>query len=123
MAAKAFGEFLYDLRLERGLTLRRFCQIGGFDPGNVSKVERGRMAPPQSEEKLAEYARALGLEEGSDEWRYFIDLGMASAGQIPPDMLSDEEFVSRIPVLLRTVKGQRLTPEKMDELIDHIKRE
>ena len=31
-----------------GLTLREFCRRNGFDPGNVSRLERGLVPPPQT---------------------------------------------------------------------------
>ena len=42
-----FGAFFKQKRLELGLSLRRFCLEHGLDPGNISKLERGRLAPPQ----------------------------------------------------------------------------
>ena len=120
--ARAFGELFYELRMGSRQTLREFCLKHGFDPGNTSKLERGRLSPPKSEEKLADYARALGLQEGSPQWQEFIDLGLACAGQIPKDVLSDEELVPKLPVLLRTVSGKKLTRKQLDELIEVIRR-
>jgi len=116
MAATAFGEFFKQLRLRTGLTLRHFCEMHGFEPGNVSRLERGRSAPPQSPEALRRYATALGLEEHSEERQRFLDLAAACAGQIPADILSDEEVVARLPLVFRTLRGSKLPPEKLQEL-------
>jgi len=120
--AKAFGELFKSLRVVSGQTLRRFCLKNGFDPGNISKLERGRSAPPQSVEKLEEYARALGLSRGSTQWREFVDLGLACAGRIPEDVLADEDLVAKLPVLLRTMSGKKLSRKQLEELIEMIRR-
>ena len=122
MAAKAFGELFKRLRAERRLTLREFCVRNNYDPGNISRLERGIASPPQSAEKLAEYARALGIDKGSDQEREFIELGQACAGQIPDEIMNDEELVTHLPLFLRTVKGKKLSREKLEKLIEIIRR-
>jgi transcriptional regulator with XRE-family HTH domain len=122
MAAKAFGELFKRLRVDKRITLRKFCLKNRYDPGNISKLERGRLAPPQSEDKLAEYARALGVPAGSAQEREFIDLGLACAGQIPDEIMSDEELVAHLPLFLRTVKGKKISQETLNELIEVIRR-
>jgi hypothetical protein len=62
-------------------------------------MERGVMPPPQKERKLAEYAGALGIERGSDEWMKFCDLASVARGEIPKDLVSDEAILGRLPVL------------------------
>ena len=44
-----FGELFKKLRLRLGMTLRKFCEENDFDPGNISKLERGLLPAPQSE--------------------------------------------------------------------------
>lgn len=119
--AKAFGELFKKRRLGIGLSLREFCRRNGLDPGNTSKLERGRLAPPADRKKLEAYAGVLDLEEGSDEWREFIDLGLVCAGRIPEEVLSDEELVKRLPMIVRTVSGRRLTEEQLDDLVEKIR--
>jgi transcriptional regulator with XRE-family HTH domain len=118
-----FGNYFKSKRLELGLTLRKFCQMYDLDPGNISKLERGRLQPPQNEEKLAEYAAMLKLKPGSDDWQKFHDLAAAEAGRIPPDLLADEEVLAKLPVLFRTLRGQQVSDEELDALIDMIKGE
>jgi len=48
--AKTFGNYFKQKRMERGLTLREFCRVNGFDPGNISKIER-RSFPPDRNPK------------------------------------------------------------------------
>jgi len=116
-----FGEFIKDTRIRSGNTLRRFCEMHKFDAGNYSKLERGLFPPPAGEEKMFEIAHALGVKRGSDEWSTLFDLAAAAKGQLPKDLLSDAEVVEKLPVLFRTLRGEPVPADKLDELIDFIK--
>ncbi len=122
MAAKTFGEFLKQKRIAQGRTLRAFCHEQGFDHGNYSRMERGVLAPPQKEEKLAEYAQALGIARASDEWLDFCDLASVARGQIPKDLMSDQAILGRLPVLFRSIRDSGADSEKLDELVEKIRR-
>jgi len=122
MSRNAFGALLKRLRIKRGFTLREFCNRHGFDPGNYSRLERGVFSPPQDREKLQQYAAALGLSPGDDDWLDFFDTAAASRGEIPQDLLSDEEVVKKLPLLFRTLRAKPVSPENLDELVDRIRR-
>ncbi|MFT5466346.1 MAG: transcriptional regulator with XRE-family HTH domain [Verrucomicrobiales bacterium] len=47
-----FGELIKDLRIEKRLMLRQFCQQLGLDPCNWSKIERGLTPPPTEAETI-----------------------------------------------------------------------
>jgi transcriptional regulator with XRE-family HTH domain len=117
-----FGQFFKEMRLRTGLSLRQFCLDHGLDPGNISKMERGLASPPQSKEKLEEYAKHLSIEKDSDDWYNFFDYAFAETGRIPPDVMSDEELVKKLPVVFRTLRGQKLTVEKLKQLAELIRR-
>ena len=116
-----FGEYFKQLRLKHGLSLRRFSQANGFDVGNISRLERGVFPPPESEAKLREYARALGLKPGTDEWLEFFDRAAASRGRIPQDLQKDENLVKHLPALFRTLRGRKVSPKALDKLVDLIR--
>jgi transcriptional regulator with XRE-family HTH domain len=97
-----FGGFVRARRAELALPLRIFCQEHGFDPSNWSKLERGRLAPPQGQ-TLEKYAKALKLKKGSTEWFEFFDLASAETGRIPPD-LAEGEVAGKLPILFRTLR-------------------
>lgn len=118
----AFCSLLRKLRAKRGLTLREFCLQNQLDPGNYSRLERGLYPPPQGHEQLDRYARALGLTEGSDEWLELFDVAAATRGEIPRDLLTDAELVEKLPVLFRTLRGQPVSAEKLDQLAELIRR-
>jgi transcriptional regulator with XRE-family HTH domain len=117
-----FGEFFRALRAKNRLSLREFCLANGFDPGNISRLERGALPPPESTEKLEVYAKALRLKKGSDDWYTFFDLAAAERGRIPEDVLSDKKLAGQLPVLFRTLRGQRVDDKALDDLIERIRR-
>ncbi len=120
--AIAFGALLKRLRLQNGLSLREFCLRNGFDPGNHSRLERGMFPPPQNAERLQKYAEALGLRRGSDEWMELFDTAAAERGEIPADLMSDDEIVDKLPVLFRTMRARQISPDQLDDLVDRVKR-
>lgn len=118
-----FGELFGKLRRKNArLSLRAFCTTHGFDPGNVSKLERGRLPVPESSEVLERYALALSLKKGSTEWNEFHDAAAVERGRIPSELLSDEEVVSKLPVLFRTLRGDRVSSSELEALIAVIRR-
>jgi len=121
--ASPFGSYFKELRTRKGWSLRRFCEANGYDPGNISRLERGVFPPPESPQKLREYAKALALKEGSEEWLEFLDRAAAARGQLPADLKADENLVGRLPVLFRTLRGRKVTPEDLDQLVEMIRRE
>ena len=116
-----FGAFFKSRRLAKKLGLREFCQKYGLDAGNISKLERGVLPPPGSQKKLEEYAAYLGIQQGSDDWYEFFDLAASESGKIPPDLMSDERLVEKLPVFFRTIRGQKVSEEKLDELVNLIR--
>ena len=118
-----FGYFFKKIRISLAITLRQFCNKNGLDPGNISKLERGVLPPPQNREKLKEYALLLNIKEGSDDWYTFFDLAAVETGKIPTELMSNENIVDQLPILFRTLRGQKVPEEKLDELIKKIRGE
>ncbi len=58
-----FGDFFRARRKALGLSQSEFCRRNGFDKGNISRLERGLVPPPQDQRLLESYARALKLDE------------------------------------------------------------
>lgn len=120
---KNFGDFFSARRKALGKTLREFCRENSFDAGNMSKLERGVMLPPQGKGKRLQYAKALGIEEGSDDWLEFCDLAATSAGKLPDYVMADEDLLKAMPVLFRSIKKEGIDGDKIAELIDAIRKE
>jgi transcriptional regulator with XRE-family HTH domain len=117
-----FGQYFKKMRQKRGLTLRKFCFKYGRDPGNISKLERGVIAPPRSREKLEEYASFLGIKEGTDEWYNYFDLAAACSGNIPHYVMDDDSLVERLPLVFRTLRGEKVPKDKLKELAELIRK-
>jgi transcriptional regulator with XRE-family HTH domain len=115
-----FGQYFRHLRMEQRVTLRKFCQEHGYDPGNISKIERDVFAAPQDQEKLRGYAFALGLKEGSAEWIQFFDLATVSNRVMDLGQISNEALLRKVPVLFRTLENKELTEEELEQLIEKI---
>ncbi len=122
MRGTLFGKVLKQFRQRQHVTLREFCLRHGFDPGNYSRVERGLFPAPQSTDVVEKYAVALGLKRGSDDWVQLFDAAAASRGQLPSDLLSDEELLRKLPVLFRTLRGSPVPAEKLDELVAKVRK-
>ena len=117
-----FGPHARAIRVGLGETLRQFCARAGLDPAYVSRIERGLMAPPQDPEKLEHYARALGLTQPGDAWQTFMDLAATAAGRLPQDSLDNERLMACLPAFLRTMRGQTVAHEDLDQLIEMIRK-
>ena len=118
-----FEELFSAKRKALGKTLREFCRENGFDAGNISKIERGILTPPQSKEKRLQYASALGIKEGSDDWLEFCDLATISAGKIPAGIVSDKELMAEVPILFRSIRKEGVEKAKIQELLEALKKE
>ncbi len=123
MATNArFGAFFKERRIALGVTLREFCRRNGLDPGNISRLERGLLAPPQGRDLLEQYAKLLDLKKGSDDWYTFFDLAAAETGRIPPEILEDKDLLEKLPILFRTLRGQKVPDEQLDELVRKLRK-
>lgn len=116
-----FGRLLQARRRELRLTLRDFAARAGLDPGNLSKIERGKLAPPQDAKVLDRISLALEFERGAAEDRQLRDVASLQNGRIPADIMEDAEVMARMPILLRTVGNRQLSPEQVDRLIEMIR--
>lgn len=121
MPVKMFGELFQSLRKKRGLSLREYCRTYGKDAGTMSKIERGLLAPPTKETELTIMAHSLGLKENMEEWDLFFTTAAVSAGKIPEKIMMDKDVLPHLPVLLRTVSGEKLSVEKLKAIIEVIK--
>lgn len=78
--------------------------------------------PPKDETTLNRWATDLGLAAGTPEWGEFMDQAAVSRGQIPRDLVSNEQLVEKLPVFFRTVRGAELTDKKLDDVIETIRK-
>lgn len=118
LTAKSFGEFLRLRRISLGFTLRSFSEQFGYDPGNISRIERNLITPSLDESSLSGYARALNIKPGSEEWVTFHDLAHLSKNRIPKDIADNANSNIYFPLLFRTLRGKKLSKEQLVKLVD-----
>ncbi len=114
-----FGSLLKTLRLQAGYGLRRFAELIGERPSNLSAVERGNRAPWRGIEKLRSVADALALSEGSLEWDRFF-LAAQRIGTLPDDierLIHNEVNLA----LLRAVDDMKLTDDEVKALVEELR--
>jgi transcriptional regulator with XRE-family HTH domain len=113
-----FGPLLRDLRLNANIGLRRFAELVGIKPSNLSDIENGRRYPPADPDKLREIAEALGLADDSSEWQRLFDAARRQ-GDLPADIrhMADRKLV---PALLRTIDNLQLGEDEISRLITDI---
>ena len=116
-----FGQLLKQHRAKTGQSLREFCVRNSIQPATWSRLERGLMQATD-DRLVASYAAALELPEGSDEWQELFDHAAISRGEMPKDLLNDEEVLDKLPVLFRTIRARQVDGDGLDELIDKIRR-
>ena len=113
---KNFGQTLKELRIKKGLTLRHACRILNYDPSNWSKIERGKMTPPDDEKTLRKWANVLGISK-EKEVQEFIDEANLAQGIIPQDILSQDNIVDFLPAFFRTLRNKKPTKKEINRLI------
>jgi transcriptional regulator with XRE-family HTH domain len=123
MMKVTFGEFIKIRRMERRITLRAFSEALGIDPANYSRIERGHLQPPSNPEKLTAIARHLGIVQDSEEYREMVRLAALGRGEIPPAILSDEAVLAKLPILFRTLEGDKIDEAALDEIFETMKKE
>ncbi|MDD4996510.1 MAG: transcriptional regulator [Patescibacteria group bacterium] len=116
-----FGQKLKELRINKGLTLRKMCKKVGYDPSNWSKIERGRIPPPSNEKILNKWAEALGLIN-SIEIKKFISDAQIAQGLIPSDIMKEEDITEYLPAFFRSIKKEKMTKKDIEELIKLIRK-
>ncbi len=117
---KRFGEKLKEKRIEKGFSLRKICKLLDYDPSNWSKIERGIISPPSSEEVLRKWGRVLGLSK--EKKQEFIDEAKVAQGIIPEDILSRSNAAEYLPAFFRTVRNRKPTKKEIDKLIETIRK-
>ena len=88
-----FGEYIYNKRLEKDISLRRMAEMLGYSAPFWSEVEKGKKNPP-SLDKLQQIVKILSLTD--DETTQLYDLAMKRRDTIPPDIpayISENEII------------------------------
>ena len=59
----SFGTLFRELRIRNKETLRQYCLKRGFDSGNISRLERNLISPPQTKRQLMKYLNGLKFND------------------------------------------------------------
>lgn len=116
---KTFGNYIKEKRIEKKITLRKFCKQAELDPSNWSKIERELLQPPKSRFVLEIIAKILKMKKDSEEYYTLFDL--AAISFVPKDLIEDEKILEKLPVFFRTVRGEPPTRKELEELINIIR--
>ncbi|MCH8979366.1 MAG: helix-turn-helix transcriptional regulator [Armatimonadetes bacterium] len=117
-----FGEMLRKMRLERDMGLRMFSLACGIDPSNLSKIERGKLEPPQPDTPVfARICEQLGIEAESDHWKELARLAELDRGLVPKEITSDAELRGMLPAFFRTLSGGPISDSEREALIETIR--
>lgn len=103
-ASPSFGATLRRLRVDKGLTLRKFALQVGLSPTYVSAVETDIQAPPTAE-RLVKMSEVLGVS--------LEDL-LEAAGRW--DDVAKEAVENRPEVALLFRRVRNLTPDQIEEV-------
>lgn len=118
---KYFGAFFKKLRAKTGLSLRKYCEKHELDTAQISRMERGILPAPKDKAKLKFYAKALGLKEGSKDWGHFFDMASVSNKTIV-DEIKNSALLEKLPIFLRTIDNKNPDKEKLDKLLELIRK-
>jgi len=116
-----FGGFFKKQRLELGLSLRSYCQAHDEDPAYISRLERGKVSAPRDEAKIEYYAKTLELRHGSKPRKTFFDLAEVSNKKIL-DTIHNPLLLSKLPLFLRTLDNKNFDEEKLNKILEIIKK-
>ena len=115
---EAFGKFIREKRMERGLTLRGLAVRLGLSPVYMSNIETDRKPAP-SQEYLDKLAAEFLLDKAGYE--ELLDLAARSRNQCVsadlPEYIMERDIVR---AALRTAKEVDATDEEWQEFIDRL---
>lgn len=89
MPSTAFGQMLTKAIKDKGLTASDFAAIIGRSHSWISQVKTGKRTPPL--DQLPLWARKLGIEQGSEEYRRFRML--AAIAHLPVEVQPEFELL------------------------------
>ena len=116
----AFGKLVTARRAALRLTLRDCAIRSGISAGNLSKIERGRLAPPQNTEVLSRLSGALELDS-AEARKSLMDVASIEKGRAPAAVVKDADLAGSLPLLLPTVSSRPLDETGFARLLEMIR--
>ena len=115
-----FGPLIKQLRINKQLTLRNFCQLQDLDPSNWSKIERGINLPPKDLMIIQGWADFFNLE--GEQRQEFLDAAAVARQEIPSDLVNDEDIVAQLPAFFRVMRNAEPSDDKLKEFVEDLRR-
>lgn len=115
-----FKDFVKQKRIDLNLSLRAFCKEASEDPSNWSKIERGILAPPKDLERLKKIANTLKIEVESDEWNILYNSAFIDSGEIPENVMSNQDVLEILPAFFRTIESKKPSREDLENLMSKL---
>ena len=115
---KTFGDLIREKRNELEISLRDFCRFIEVDSANWNKIERDIAFPPRKKEVLERIVKGLNLTKEERDEMY--DLALIAF--IPDDVRPEKEILARLPLILRTLRGEKPTKEECLKLFEKLKK-
>lgn len=116
-----FGSIFKKFRASTGLSLRKYCEKFDLDAAQISRMERGLLPAPKDKVKLEFYAKSLGIKENSKDWKAFLDSASVSNKSVV-DEIKSPALIEKLPIFLRTIDNKNLDNEKLDKLLELIRK-
>lgn len=115
-----FGALVKQLRIEKQLTLRKFCLEVNLDPSNWSKIERGVNPPPRDPIVLSGWADFFELE--GQKRQEFEDAAAVARQELPADLANDDALVAHLPAFFRVMRNAEPSEEKLKEFVRDVQK-
>ncbi len=108
----SFGDYLRELRKEKGLSQKDLAERVDIDFTYLSKIETGSAAPP-AEDTILRLADVLRAD---------ADKLILLAGKVPKDLGKVVAGSKTMPTLLRAMKDKEFTEEQLEECFRLLKK-
>jgi len=112
---KTFGEYLKELRISKGFSLREFCRKAEIDPTLLSRIERNILPPPHKIAMLEKLRLTLNLAEDSNEFRTLKELAIMA--RLPQELLSPR-IMAKLPVFFKITNTAKANSTELNKLIE-----
>ena len=115
--AARFGAFIRGRRIALGLSARQIATASGIQPSNLSRMEHGTLSPAKDDSRLRDLAIALDLIDSDEDFATFSDLAAQATNSTPLDIKDIISHNEAVPLLLRSIRGRKLTKKKIDAIV------
>lgn len=118
---KRFGDFIKEMRLAKGINLRKLAEELNIAPAYMSDIEKNKRNSP-SQEKMIKLAEILSLTE--EEKNYMYDLAAQEReNTVAPDISDYVMNVDAVRVALRKARNLNLGEQEWMKIIEEMEKE